>query len=149
MPSIFDTADRQALIARLERLSPDSERQWGKMSSAQMLRHCQVVIRVALGQQQLQRGLLAVLFGGMAKRRLLAAPQFQKNMPTAPEFRVQGQPTFSTEKAELLRLVQQLGAGGAAGLTQAPHPFFGALSSAEWDALQYKHLDHHLRQFGL
>jgi hypothetical protein len=29
------------------------------------------------------------------------------------------------------------------------HPAFGRLSGAAWGALSYKHIDHHLRQFGV
>ncbi len=35
------------------------------------------------------------------------------------------------------------------GLSKDPHPFFGNLNSEEWDTLNWKHLDHHLRQFGV
>jgi hypothetical protein len=45
-------------------------------------------------------------------------------------------------------LVRRLGDGGAAALTKEPHPFFGPLTAAERDALRWRHLDHHLRQFG-
>ncbi|MFD1127776.1 DUF1569 domain-containing protein [Paenibacillus provencensis] len=29
-----------------------------------------------------------------------------------------------------------------------PHPFFGKLTSEEWSIGLYKHLDHHLKEFG-
>ena len=29
------------------------------------------------------------------------------------------------------------------------HPFFGPLTNGEWNALQWKHIKHHLKQFGL
>ena len=45
-------------------------------------------------------------------------------------------------------LVDRFGVAGPSGLTSLPHPFFGPLSSEEWQALQWRHLDHHLRQFG-
>ena len=38
--------------------------------------------------------------------------------------------------------------GGPRVCTTHPHPFFGRLTPAEWAIQQYKHLDHHLRQFG-
>jgi Protein of unknown function (DUF1569) len=38
--------------------------------------------------------------------------------------------------------------GGAEGCTKHPHNFFGKLTPLEWATGMYKHLDHHLRQFG-
>jgi hypothetical protein len=29
------------------------------------------------------------------------------------------------------------------------HPTFGRMRPRDWDVLQYRHLDHHLRQFGV
>ncbi|MGH9801334.1 MAG: DUF1569 domain-containing protein, partial [Blastocatellia bacterium] len=29
------------------------------------------------------------------------------------------------------------------------HPAFGKLSTKDWGALTYKHMDHHFRQFGV
>lgn len=149
MASIFDTNDRAALVARIQRLGPATPRQWGKMDVAQMLAHCQCPLRIALGDDELERNIIGVLFGWLAKRQLLAPKPFGKNLPTAPQFKVVDPRVFEKERDTLLALVKRLGDGGPAVLTQKPHPFFGALTVAEWDGLQWKHLDHHLRQFGV
>ena len=39
--------------------------------------------------------------------------------------------------------------GGPGVCTNHPHSFFGRLVPEEWAVLMYKHLDHHLRQFGV
>jgi hypothetical protein len=146
--TIFEVQSRAALVARVRRLGPASQRQWGKMDVAQMLAHCQCPLRVALGETLLERNWIGVLFGGLAKRQLLAPKPFGKNLPTAPQFKVVDARVFEKERDTLLDLLERLGAGGPAALTQKPHPFFGALTVTQWDALQWKHLDHHLRQFG-
>lgn len=146
--TLFDAAAARAVLQRIHGLRPDSPAQWGKMRVAQMLAHCQVPLRVALGELVLRRGLIGLLFGRLAKRSLLAKEPFKRDMPTAPQFRVTDERDFAIEKANLIALVQRFQAGGPAGLTKKPHPFFGAMTSEEWDALQWKHLDHHLRQFG-
>ena len=69
-----------------------------------------------------------------------------KNSPTDPKFRVLDERDFEPEQAELITLVKRFGESGA--VTTDPHPFFGPMSSEEWDRLMWKHLDHHLRQFG-
>ncbi len=148
-PSLFRATDREALLARLRALRPDSSRQWGKMQPAQMLAHCQVALRVALGDQKLKRGLIGILFGGLAKKKLLAEKPWDRNMPTAPEFKVAGSGDLEKEREALLALVKRFGEGGPAAVTKEPHPFFGALTLEQWDMLQWKHLDHHLRQFGV
>ncbi len=147
MADLFDAAQNAAILARIDSISPDSRPVWGKMDVAQMLAHCQVALEVALGQRTLKRGLIGFLFGGLARRQLLAPKPFGKNLPTAPEFRVADRRDFATEKSKLLALIRRFAAVGPDGLTKAPHPFFGALTPEEWSTLQWKHLDHHLRQF--
>jgi hypothetical protein len=146
--SLYDRHQHEVIISRLSSVRPDARRQWGKMDVAQMLAHCQVPLRVAMGDVKLERSLIGVLFGGMARRKLLKPGNWDHDMPTAPEFRVKEPREFTREHEALLELVRRFGRGGPSGLTKEPHPFFGALSVEQWDALQWKHLDHHLRQFG-
>lgn len=113
-----------------------------------MLAHCQAPLRVAVGELKLKRSLIGLLFGRMAKKKLLAPAAWKPNMPTAPEFKVQPKGDFMQERQALAALVQRFGEAGPDGTPEEPHPFFGPLTPAEWDALQWKHLDHHLRQFG-
>jgi hypothetical protein len=143
------TADRAAIETRIKALRADSRAQWGKMSVAQMLLHCQQPLRVAIGQLRLKHGLIGKLFGKMAKKKLMAEKPWGKNMPTAPEFKVTKSVEFESERRALLDLVRRFGEGGASSLTPLPHPFFGPLTPDEWSALQWRHLDHHLRQFGV
>lgn len=146
--SLFDPAGLATMLARIDSLRPDSPRAFGKMSIAQMLAHCRCPLRVALGELRLKRSLLGILFGRLAKKQLLADKPWKPGSPTAPEFRITGERDFAQEKAALRALVQRFGEGGPAGLMKDPHPFFGPLTVDEWQRLQWKHLDHHLRQFG-
>lgn len=146
--SLFDPVGLQAMLARLDALRTDSKRQWGKMDVAQMLAHCQQPLRVALGELKLKRMLIGILFGRLAKKKLLAPKPWKPGMPTAPEFKIVDARDFAREKTALRALVERFGKGGPAALTKLPHPFFGPLTTEEWQALQWRHLDHHLRQFG-
>jgi len=148
MAALFQALDRRDPRPRIQALKRDFPRQLGRMSPAQALRHCQMPLRVALGELRLRRNLMGLIFGGWAKRQLLAPGESGRNLPTAAEFRVVDECEFETERERLLLLVDRLGAGGPDALTKEPHPFFGRLSVEEWDALQWKHLGHHLRQFG-
>ena len=148
MKSIFNPGDNKEIIDRINRLSSGSTAQWGKMNDSQMLAHAQIPIKVSLGEIKLKRGLIGTLFGSLAKKQLLNDKPFKKNLPTDRSFIIQGIPDFEKEKNSLMELVQRLGKSST-NLTNEPHPFFGKMKVNEWDTLMIKHLDHHLRQFGV
>ena len=104
---------------------------------------------MAVGELELKRGLIGILFGKLAKKKLAGPKPFDRGLPTAPAFVVRDARVFADERARLTALVARFGAQGPSVLSNEPHPFFGPLTAAEWDLLQWKHLDHHLRQFGV
>jgi hypothetical protein len=146
--SLFDPGERAEIVRRIESLHAGSSAQWGKMTVAQMLAHCQAPLRVATGGLALKRGLFGILFGRLAKKSLSRPEPFKRGLPTAPEFVVRDTREFTRERDGLLVVVHAYGRSGPGGLTKNPHPFFGPMTAEEWDTLQWKHLDHHLRQFG-
>lgn len=118
------------------------------MTAVQMLAHCQAPFRVASGQLRLKRALIGRLFGKLAKKKYVTSDTpFGHNSPTDPRFLFLGAHDFESEQSELLELVKRFGETGA--ITRDPHPFFGPMTAEEWDRLLWKHLDHHLRQFGV
>jgi hypothetical protein len=146
--SLYDASGCARILARIDALHADCRRQWGKMTIGQMLAHCQQPLRVALGELPLKRSLVGLLFGRLAKKKLLSPAPWKPGMPTAPEFRIADARDFARERTALRELVRRFGESGPAALTKLPHPFFGPLTVDEWQALQWRHLDHHLRQFG-
>ena len=58
------------------------------------------------------------------------------------------EPAFDATKRRLLGVMREFQSLGEHGCDGHVHSFFGTMSGAEWGVLQYKHLDHHLRQFG-
>ena len=149
MPSLFNPSDNQQMIDRINNLTPDTKALWGKMNVSQMITHNQRPLQVAFGKLKLKKGLIGFLFGGIAKKQLLKDIPFKKNLPTAPGFVVKDERKFDEEKENLISLVERFVKDGPAGLTKEPHPFFGKLTTDEWDKLQWKHLEHHLSQFGV
>ncbi len=148
MRTLFDPATLQNTLARLESLQPDSPRHWGKMDVGQMMAHCSQGLAGALGDEKPPRALMGRLLGSFLKGGLTNDKPFAKNTPTVPTFLMADARDFAREKARLIALVQRFGAGGEAGVTTHPHPFFGKLTPREWGGASAKHLDHHLRQFG-
>ncbi len=147
--SLFDPKDNQNLVDRIQSLTPDSQRQWGKMDVAQMLAHCVQPMKVAFSEAKSKRGLIGFLFGKMLKRKYITnGINFEKNLPTHPTF-IQSDPRdFAEQQSLLLAYVQRWTNEGPTAITTGVHPLFGKMTPEEWDKLMSKHLDHHLRQFG-
>lgn len=92
---------------------------------------------------------MGFLFGRIAKKKLVGDKPYARNLPTSPSFVVKDDKNFDDEKAKLINIIERFTAGGPDGLIKTPHPFFGPLTVEEWDKCQWKHLDHHLQQFGV
>jgi hypothetical protein len=148
MKSIFNSADSQEIIDRINRLTPESKGQWGKMNITQMLYHCTRPLLSATGELKTGRGLVSFLFGKMAKKKFTGDAVFSKNLPTDKKFLPVEGLIFTDEKERLITLVKKFSQEGKKIISSTPHPFFGPLTAEEWDIIQWKHLDHHLQQFG-
>lgn len=148
MQTLFDAADRDALVARIRALEPGAARQWGKMNPAQMLCHCGRALETATGDRPMKQVFLGKLLTPFIRSSILGEKPFSRNSPTDPTFVVADERGFAEERAKLLTLIDRLVARGPAAAGDAPHAFFGKLSGEEWGQLMYKHIDHHLRQFG-
>lgn len=149
MNSIFNADDNKLIIERINHLKMDTKPLWGKMTVSQMLMHCRQPLLVASGELRLNRGLMGILFGNWAKKKLTGPEPFQKNLPTDKSFIVKEDKNFEEEKSALLNLIHKFEKTGQNIITTQTHPFFGKLTAEQWDILQVKHLDHHLRQFGV
>ena len=149
MKNLFEEASAMEIKARIEQLQPDSARQWGAMNAAQMLAHCSGWMEWAVGVKTPPRSLLGRIVGKMAKRSILGEAPIRRNMPTEKSLIMQGERDFATEQKRLVELVERFWAGGPEGCTKDPHCFFGRMTPMEWATVGYKHLDHHLKQFGV
>ncbi len=149
MNYLFDAQKSSDIISRINQLSPQSKALWGKMNVSQMLAHCQPPLQVAMGETMLKRNLFGFLFGKKAKKTVVSDKPYKRGLPTAPSFIVKDERNFQSEKQKLVQLITRFSSGGPAVLTKDPHPFFGKMTVEEWDKSQWKHLDHHLQQFGV
>ena len=148
MKNLFEPDAVNELISRIDKLQPTAQRQWGKMDVAQMMAHCSVALDMASGRLNPPRILLGRLIGSFIKPIYSNDKAFSRNNPTDKKLVISDQRDFRREQEQLKLRLQQFHQGGEAHCTKHPHPFFGALSPAEWSRGMYKHLDHHLRQFG-
>ncbi len=149
MKNLFEPSLVMEVTERLERLRPDSPRLWGTMTAPQAMAHCSAGFEWALGDTVPPRMFVGRIFGGMVKRMALGSDDpLRRNSPTAPSLVVADERDLQTERTHLRGLIDRFSAAGPAGCTTNPHAFFGRLTPDEWSVLMYKHLDHHLRQFG-
>jgi hypothetical protein len=149
MKSLYAPSERQQILERLGQLQAGATRQWGKMDAAQMCAHCVAALEVAAGDVVKEHGFLGKVLGRFVKGSLLGDKPFSKNSPTDPTFIVTDPRDFEKERARLAAIVQRFGEAGASAANGRMHSFFGRLKGDEWGVLMHKHLDHHLRQFGM
>jgi Protein of unknown function (DUF1569) len=150
MKNLFDAAMVEEVKQRLVNLRPDSQRLWGKMNAAQAITHCSRGFELASGKRVPRRLLLGRVIGRIVKPMVLGNDDpLRRNSPTVEGLVVTEERDLETEREQLYGLIDRFAAAGPKGCTTHPHSFFGKLTPEEWATLMYKHLDHHLRQFGV
>jgi hypothetical protein len=150
MKTLFDAATVIELKRRIAGLGPGSVRQWGKMNAPQAMAHCAIAMEWAVGDIRPPRMFIGRIFGPLAKSQVLKDDaQVRKNTPTAKSLVIADERDLGKECQRLTALIDRFSAGGPKACTTHPHTFFGPLTPDEWGRLMYKHLDHHLRQFGV
>jgi hypothetical protein len=148
MKTLFDQETCHELQSRMNKLSSNSQALWGKMNVAQMLAHCKEAFKVPLMEKSPPRMFMGYLMGWMMKSKLYNETPWGKNLPTAPNFKITDDRNFEKEKGELQALVTAFNKANPAQVEKIVHPFFGKLTGEQWGKAMYKHMDHHLTQFG-
>jgi hypothetical protein len=149
MKTIFDAEIHAELIERLGRLTPETRNEWGKMSPSQMMEHTARALEMATGKKPTKQIFFGKALSWIFKKEFLGEQPFKQNRPTGPDFKIQEQPDFESTRARLHELINEFHDLGETGLDGNIHGFFGPLTGKQWGETQYKHLDHHFRQFGV
>jgi len=150
MKNVFDPAVTAELIHRIEELTPQSPALWGKMSVDQMLAHCCVAYEMAFTDKHPKANpVMRFLLKNFVKKGVVNEVPYKKNLPTAPAFLIKNEKNFAEEKGRLIAFLEQTLAAGEPGFEGKESPSFGPMTAKEWNNLLYKHLDHHLTQFGV
>lgn len=146
MPLLHDPSVHSSLLNRLNGLRADSRGQWGKMSVDQMLRHVNEALESVLGRVQPVK-VNTPLPKAVLRFMVLNAP-WPKGAPTNPRFLATDTHDFNTELTRCRRLIAEVVARPIDQIG-ANHPVLGRLTGRAHSRLHAKHLDHHLRQFGV
>lgn len=147
--NLLDTACIETLVSRAQRIQPDDQPLWGTMTAAEMMLHCNRVNEQLLNNPSLKKGTkLKQLLGRWLV--LYALPNYPKNARTPKRNDTKGQidaAAFYNEQKRFVAMLRRFPQHDKP--IELPHPYFGDLNTKQWGLAGYKHVDHHLRQFGV
>lgn len=144
--NLFDPAVKQDIVDRINKLTPQTKQLWGKMNVARMFTHCQLPIGVAFGSHKLKGNFILKLIGPLFKSVLYNDKPYKHSLPTDKSFVITELKDFDLEKKLLLEKIERFTENN---MTDTGHPLFGKLTKEQWSKATWKHLDHHLQQFGV
>ncbi|RIW18174.1 DUF1569 domain-containing protein [Algoriphagus lacus] len=150
MKNIFDPQVTAELIQRINQLKPESPALWGKMSVDQMLAHCCVAYEMAFTNKHPKpNAFMRLLLKAFVKKGVVSEVPYKRNLRTAPAFIISERKNFEEEKARLIKYLEHTLSLGRDHFEGKESISFGPMTAEEWNNQFYKHLDHHLSQFGV
>jgi hypothetical protein len=150
MEDIFNEAIADKVINRIDSLNKSQKPLWGKMSASQMLAHCNVTYDMIFTDKYPKpRGLKRFLLKLLIKNLVVNEKPYRKSSQTAPDFVINDQRDFEVEKKKLIDNIRRTVSLGRNHFEGKESHSFGSLNANEWNNMLYKHLDHHLSQFGV
>jgi hypothetical protein len=150
LPNIFDKNVAEDVISRINKLKPDTQPLWGKMNVSQMLAHCNVPYEMVYEDKHPKPNfLMKFILKTFVKSGVTNEKPYKRNAQTAPAFLIRDERDFETEKNRLINYIHKTQELGEAHFDNKASHSFGNLNIREWNNMFYKHLDHHLTQFGV
>ena len=150
LPNIFTKPVADGVIQRINNLTPTTQGEWGKMAVAQMLAHCCVTYEMLFEDKHPKpNAFVKFMLKMFVKGPVVNEAPYKKNSRTAPAFLITDTKDFETEKKRLINYIKKTQELGEAHFDGKESHSFGNLSKTEWNNLFYKHIDHHLAQFGV
>ena len=145
--NLVNDAVKQEIVERISKLTASTQHQWGKMDVAQILAHVQIPIGVAFGTNTVKGNWLMKLILPLFKKALYDDKPWKQGLPTDKTFIMTGQSKdFEEEKNQLLDKIYRF---SESNMINEKHPVFGKLTKEQWSKATWKHIDHHLKQFGV
>lgn len=146
MPSLRDAATRGEIVQRLQSLSSSAKPKWGRLDAPHAVCHLGDTLAMSLGELPVKSVNRKAFQCFPLKHLIMYVLPFPKSVATAPELLSSTPQDFEADRGRLLKSIDRLAA--LPGGKGPEHPFFGPLTNEEWNFLQWKHIDHHLKQFG-
>ena len=151
MQNVFDAKEAQQYIDRINQLTPETQRKWGKMSVSQMLAHCNVAYSLALEPEKHKKPsfIAEFLLSSFVKPKITSENTYKQNLPTSPVFIISNERDFEEEKKKLIGNIQRVQQLGREAFEGKENINFGKMTAQGWNNMFAKHLNHHLEQFGV
>ena len=150
MKNIFEPAVVSEVTERINKLTPTTPQLWGKMSVSKMLAHCNVSYEMVYDNiHPKPNAIMKFIIKALAKNKVVSEKPYPKNNQTAPQFIINYEREFEKEKARLIEYINKTQMLGENHFDGKESHSFGKLNKTEWNNMFYKHLDHHLSQFGV
>jgi hypothetical protein len=150
LPNIFNLQESNNLIGRINNLTDTTGPNWGKMSVAQMLAHCNVTYEMAFEDiHPKPNAFIKFILKKLVKNSVVSEKPYAQNGKTAPQFIIKETKDFTLEKSRLINYINKAQNLGESHFEGKESHSFGTLNKTEWNNMFYKHLDHHLTQFGV
>ena len=150
LPNLFKKEVSAEIIQRINKLTPQTQQKWGKMSVSQMLAHCNVTYEMVYEDKHPKpNAFVKLILKLMVKNKVVNETPYGQNGRTAPQFIINDDKNFEVEKNRLIQYIQKTQELGENAFDNKESHSFGALTKTEWNNMFYKHLDHHLSQFGV
>lgn len=150
LPNIFTTEVSDKIIERINTLKPTTQPLWGKMNVGQMLAHCNVTYEMVYENKHRRPNfIMKLILKNVIKKKVTGEEPYKHGLPTAPAFVMKESKDFEMEKTRLIGHILKTRQLGENHFDNKESLSFGRLSKTEWNNMFYKHLDHHLTQFGV
>ena len=149
-PNIFSKEVSDQVIARIQKLDVNTKAHWGKMSVSQMLAHCNVSYEMIYQNKHTKPNFfMGIILKTLIRKIVTGSKPYKQNSQTAPAFIIKDNKDFEIEKKRLINYINKTQQQGENSFDNKVSHSFGKLSKNEWNTMFYKHLDHHLSQFGV
>lgn len=147
MSTLLDNKEIQDYQTKFNAITVDTKANWGKMNAAQMFQHLNKSFEDVSSKQKVKRMFIGRIIGKKILKKVMQNKYLSKNSPTAPSFKAEGSPDFSSQKEKWQGNLQEFSNITESDLEGKVHPFFGKMTGKEWFNLINKHINHHLLQF--
>ena len=151
MQNVFDAKDAQEYINRINNLTPETQRKWGKMSVDQVLAHLNVAYDLTFTPEKSTKPsfIAKFLLSKFVKPKITNEIPYKPSLPTSPAFIIADERNFEEEKAKLIGNIQRVQQLGREAFEGKENINFGKMTAQCWNNMFAKHLNHHLEQFGV
>ena len=151
MQNVFDAKDAQEYINRINNLTPETQRKWGKMSVDQVLAHLNVAYDLTFTPEKFPKPnfIAKFLLSKFVKPKITNEIPYKQSLPTSPVFIIADERNYEEEKAKLIGNIQRVQQLGREAFEGKENINFGKMTAQCWNNMFAKHLNHHLEQFGV